>query len=188
MLWNIEMLHEKYDIFCLASSRPKILLALPGLKCFAYTFQDILRLVYQNIFFLFYFKVTATACNITIAYFILPISVPLFEIPSKCFELFAQASISRYFFWQKYNLFPFLFSRWHPRPILRSVAAVWIRRFSTRIELPLPRRLRWSWEAIFRNHLLVTGVQNKVSRKLFPTQRQPRVRQYKQNIRILWWM
>ena len=110
------------------------------------------------------------------------------KIPSKCYDLFAHTSISRYFFWQKYNLFPFLFSRWHPRPILRSVAAVWIRRFSTRIELPLPRRLRWSWEAIFRNHLLVTGVQNKVSRKLFPTQRQPRVRQYKQNIRILWWM
>ena len=59
------MLHEKYDIFCLASSRPKILLALPGLKCFAYTFQDILRLVYQNIFFPFYFKVTSMA-NITL--------------------------------------------------------------------------------------------------------------------------
>ena len=180
------MLHEKYDIFCLASSRPKVLLALPGQKCFAYTFQDILRLVYQNIFFPFYFKVTSTA-NITIAYFILPNSLPLFKIPSKSYELFAQTSISR-FFGKIYNLYSFLFSRWHPRPILRSVAAVWIRRFSTRIELPLPRRLRWSWEAIFRNHLLVTGVQNKVSRKLFPTQRQPRVRQYKQNIRILWWM
>ena len=165
----------------------KQLLALHGQKSFAYTFQDILMLVYKSIFFPFYFKVTSTA-NITMAYFSLPNSVTRFEIPSKCYELFAHTSISRYFYWQKYNLFSFLFSRWHPRPILRSVAAVWIRRFSTRIQLPLPRRLRWSWEAIFRNHLLVTGVQNKVSRKLFPTPRQPRVRQYKQNIRILWWM
>ena len=90
------MLHEKYDMFCLASSRPKILLALPGQKCFAYTFQDILRLVCQNIFFPFYFKVTSTA-NITIAYFILPNPVTLFKIPSKCYELFAHTSISRFF-------------------------------------------------------------------------------------------
>ena len=83
-------------MFCLASSRPKILLALPGQKCFAYTFQDILRLVCQNIFFPFYFKVTSTA-NITIAYFILPNPVTLFKIPSKCYELFAHTSISRFF-------------------------------------------------------------------------------------------
>ena len=87
VICNIEMLHEKYDIFCLASSRPKVLLALPGQKCFAYTLQYIFRLVYQNIFFPFYFKVTSTA-NITIAYFILPNSLPLFKIPSKCYELF----------------------------------------------------------------------------------------------------
>ena len=175
MLWNIEMLHVKYDIFCLASSRPKILLALPGLKCFAYTFQDILRLVYQNIFFPFYFKVTSMA-NITLLKSRQNVMICL--LTHQFQDIFSGKNI----------IFFLFFSRWHPRPILRSVAAVWIRRFSTRIELPLPRRLRWSWEAIFRNHLLVTGVQNKVSRKLFPTQRQPRVRQYKQNIRILWWM
>ena len=107
VICNIEMLHEKYDIFCLASSRPKVLLALPGQKCFAYTLQYIFRLVCQNIFFPFYFKVTSTA-NITIAYFILPNSLPLFKIRSKCYELFAHTPISR-FFDKKMNFFPFTF-------------------------------------------------------------------------------
>ena len=93
-------------MFCLASSRPKILLALPGQKCFAYTFQDILRLVCQNIFFPFYFKVTSTA-NITIAYFILPNPVTLFKIPSK--NVMNCSHINFTIFWQKYNLFLFIF-------------------------------------------------------------------------------
>ena len=65
--------------------------------------------------------------------------------------------------------------RWHSWSILWLVAAVWIRRFSTWVQLPLFGRLRRSWETIFRDHLLVAGVQNQVSRKLFLTPRQPRM-------------
>ena len=78
--------------------------------------------------------------------------------------------------------------RRYSRSILWFVAAVWIWRISSGIQLPLPRRLRWSWQTIPGNHLSFAGLQNQVSRKLFLTPRQPWVRQYQQNIRILRWM
>lgn len=78
-----------------------------------------------------------------------------------------------------------LICRGYTRTVLRSVASVRIRRFSTWIQLPVPRRLRGSWQTIVGNDLPAVGVQNQVSGELFPAAWQPRMRLHQPYLRFL---
>lgn len=57
--------------------------------------------------------------------------------------------------------------RRYPRPILRLTPTIRVRRLPPRGQLPFPRRLRRSWQAVTRDHLSSACLQNQISRKLF---------------------
>ena len=48
--------------------------------------------------------------------------------------------------------------------------------------------LCWPRQAIPGDNLPATCIQDQIPRELFPSARQSRVRQYQQNLRILWWV
>lgn len=85
-------------------------------------------------------------------------------------------------YWQYLDL------RWYPRPILRSSAPLWIRWLPARSQLPFPRRLRWPWQAVPRNHLPSPRIQDQVPRKFLRPPWEPRVRIHQPNLWFLWWM
>ncbi len=80
------------------------------------------------------------------------------------------------------------FFRWYSWAIHRFTTVVWIRRIPTRGKLPISRRLRWQRETVFGNHLLVVSVQNQISRKLLPVERESWVCQHKSHLWVLRWM
>lgn len=70
-------------------------------------------------------------------------------------------------------------------PVLRSAAAFRVRRVPPRSQLPLLGGLRRPWQAIARDHLSATGVQNQVPRELLCAEGEPRVCKYQSNLWIL---
>lgn len=73
----------------------------------------------------------------------------------------------------------------YSRPILRSPAPFRVWRLPARSELPLPRRLRRSRQAVARDYLPALGVQDQVSRKLLHPAWKPRVCLYQPHLRFL---
>ena len=71
------------------------------------------------------------------------------------------------------------------RTVLRPAAAVRVRRFPARVELPVPGRLRGPGEAVTGDDLPAARLQDQVPGELLPPQGQPRVRQHQQNLRLL---
>ena len=61
------------------------------------------------------------------------------------------------------------------RAIFGFTSAFWVRRISSRSELPLLRRLRRSRKTRFRSYMFTLSVQGQISGELFPFERQPRV-------------
>lgn len=76
-------------------------------------------------------------------------------------------------------------TRWYPWSILWFATFVWIRWFSSRIQLLVPGWLCGSWQAIFGNHLSFVGLQDQVSRELFHFAWQPWISQYQSHIWLL---
>ena len=76
-------------------------------------------------------------------------------------------------------------SRRCTRSVLRFATVIRIRRLSTRVQLPLPRRLCWPRQTIPRNHLPSPRLQDQVPRELLPPAREPRVCLYQSHIRLL---
>lgn len=80
---------------------------------------------------------------------------------------------------------PFTDLRRYPRPILRPPPPLRVRRLPPRSQLPLPRRLRRPRQAIARDHLPATRLQDQVPGELLRAARQPRVRVHQPHIRLL---
>ena len=83
--------------------------------------------------------------------------------------------------WVNSNL---LHIRWYPRPVLRLVEIVRVRRLPTWVELLVPWRLCGSWQAVAGDHLSPARLQNQISGELLLTSRKPRMREYKSNLRV----
>ena len=76
-------------------------------------------------------------------------------------------------------------SRRHPRSVLRPVASVRVRRLPARSQLPLLGRLRGPWQAVTRDDLPPTGVQDQVPGELLRVAGEPRVCEYQPDLRVL---
>lgn len=72
--------------------------------------------------------------------------------------------------------------RWHSRTVLWLAQTVRVRRIPSRVKLSVLGRLCGSRQAVARNHLPPTRVQNQISGKLLLAARQPRVCKYKSNL------
>ena len=77
------------------------------------------------------------------------------------------------------------FKRWHPRSVLRPAPFIRIRRLSARVQLPFPRRLRGPRQAVPRDHLSASRLQNQISGELLSAPGQPRMRQHQSHLRLL---
>lgn len=94
--------------------------------------------------------------------------------------------VVRVCFKRQWNLKEFIYScecvltwpspcRWHPRPVLRPAEALWIWRLPAREQLPVPGGLCGQGEAVPGDHLSPPGLQNQISRELFPAEGKSRV-------------
>lgn len=75
--------------------------------------------------------------------------------------------------------------RRHTRPVLRPAPSVRVWRIPPRVQLLVPGRLRGQREAVAGDDLPTAGLQDQIPRKLFPAERQPRMRLHKPYLRVL---
>lgn len=86
------------------------------------------------------------------------------------------------------SIFCLLVFRWYSWTVHGSPSTIWVRRVPPGVQLPVPRGLCGPGEAVPGNHLSSSSLQDQIPGKFLPFARQPWKCQYKQNIRLLWWM
>lgn len=86
------------------------------------------------------------------------------------------------------TIFCLLVFRWYSWTVHGSPSTIWVRRVPPGVQLPVPRGLCGQGEAVPGNHLSSSSLQDQIPGKFLPFARQPWKCQYKQNIRLLWWM